>query len=381
MLVAPSDHIIPDVEEFRNSVFCALPAAQAGNIVTFGIVPSSPETGYCYLELAADANPRMNEIQRVVRVVEKPNYARACEMHEGGNFLWNAGVFLTKASTMVSAFEEHAAEMVPLVRRSLEEAGRSSNVITLAAEPWGKLPYLSIDYAVMAESNNLYVMPYSGRWSDLGCWQAVMEVCEKDKMGNVVAGNSLAIDCQGTMLRSESENMIVVGVGLRDLVAIATPDAILVAHASEAQRVEDAAQELKSRGARQATSFHFDRRPWGRFETLANGSGYHVKRIVVEPGAALSLQSHKFRAEHWIVVQGTARVTVNESVSILEVNEHIYIPLGAIHRLENSEDGELVLIEVQTGSYFGEDDIIRYEDMYSRILRTGLSDRKVIQRR
>jgi mannose-1-phosphate guanylyltransferase/mannose-6-phosphate isomerase len=210
-------------------------------------------------------------------------------------------------------------------------------------------------------------MPYNGHWSDMGSWMAVWQEGLADDSKNVVSEGVLAIDCERSLLRSEADSIQLVGIGLRDIVAVAMPDAVLVAHSSASQRVKEVAKILAERGARQATSFTHDRRPWGQFESLAKGPRYHVKRIIVDPGGKLSLQSHEHRAEHWIVVQGTARVTVAEKVEILNENQSVYIPLGAVHRLENPGSEPLVLIEVQTGTYFGEDDIIRYEDVYTRI--------------
>lgn len=366
MLVTPSDHIIPDEDRFRSAVLAALPAAREGKIVTFGIVPTRPETGYGYLELSPRSEHYLDRLQTITRFVEKPNAQRAAEMLAAGSCLWNAGIFLFTARTIVLAFEKFAPEMIGPARRSIENARRNGDVVTLAAGPWSELPDVSIDYAVMEKASDLLVMPYSGRWSDLGSWEAVCHESVPDSRGNVVQGNALAINCTGSMLRTDSNDQHVVGIGLDGVVAVASGDAVLIARSTETQGVKDAVNMLRTQGVRQATSFPHERRPWGTFETLARGTRYHVKRIVVLPGGRLSLQSHRFRAEHWIVVEGTATVTVGDSVETVAENQSVYIPLGARHRLENFGDTPLALIEVQTGSYFGEDDIVRYEDIYAR---------------
>lgn len=366
MLVAPSDHAIPEAESFRGAVTAALPAAAAGKIVTFGIRPSRPETGYGYLKLAPGGDAAAPAPQPLAGFVEKPDTAAAAAMLAVGDCLWNAGIFLFRASVMVAAFAAHAPAMLAPARAAVKDARRESGFVTLDAGPWSALPSISIDYAIMEKAPNLAVMPYDGRWSDVGSWTAVWQESEADGRGNVLSGAALAIDCERSLLRSEADSVQLVAIGLSDVVAVAMPDAVLVAHSSAAQRVKEVAQALGQRGARQAAAFPHDRRPWGWFESLTNGPRYHVKRIGVDPGGSLSLQSHKHRAEHWIVVQGTARVTVGEKVEILTENQSVYIPMGSIHRLENPGTEPLVIIEVQTGTYFGEDDIIRYEDVYER---------------
>ncbi len=366
MLVAPSDHAMPDTESFQAAVLAALPAAEAGGIVTFGISPSRPETGYGYLRLAPGSNAGAGLPQALDGFVEKPDAAAAAAMLAAGDCLWNAGIFLFRASTIIGAFEAHAPAMVAPARQAVQQARTEQGFVHLSAGPWSALPSISIDYAIMEKAANLAVMPYGGRWSDVGSWTAVWQESAADDRGNVLSGPSLAIDCERSLLRSEAESLQLVAIGLKDVVAVAMPDAVLVAHSSAAQRVKEVAQALGQRGARQAASFPHEQRPWGWFESLASGPRYHVKRIAVDPGGVLSLQSHRHRAEHWIVVQGTAKVTVGDRVQVLSENQSISVPLGAIHRLENPGSGTLVIIEVQTGTYFGEDDIIRYEDVYER---------------
>lgn len=363
MLVCPSDHLIPDGDGFFDTALQGLEAAQAGQLVTFGINPTYPETGYGYLELAQI--PTSGPVP-LSRFVEKPDAETAIELVASGCHMWNAGIFLFKVSTIIEAFKTHAPTLLDPVTKAVDNAEVDLGFLRLAPDPWSTVDDISIDYAVMERADNLSVVPYSGAWSDLGGWDAVWRESERDKRGVVTHGHATAIDCDNTLLRSEDEGLELVGIGLENIVAIAMPDAVLVADASRSQHVKLAVQELKSRGAIQAEQFPKDHRPWGWFESLVVGNRFQVKRIVVHPGAALSLQSHHHRAEHWIVVEGTARITVGEEVKLVSENQSVYIPLGAMHRMENPGKMPMVLIEVQTGSYLGEDDIIRYDDVYSR---------------
>lgn len=366
ILVLPSDHVIADVPSFQQAVQDAVPAAIAGQLVTFGIVPTRPDTGYGYLELATGAQLDDNSPQALTRFVEKPDLATAQEMLETGSYFWNAGIFLFTASTLIAAFRGHANEILDGVVASVRGATKDLSFTRLDAVAWKKIENVSIDHAIMEKASNLSVMPYRSSWSDLGSWEAIYKESAPDAAGNVVSQGATAIDCKDSLLRSEDGGLELVGIGLDDMIAIAMPDAVLVARKSDSQRVKVAVEALRARGAKQATQFESDHRPWGYFESIARGTRFQVKRIVVHPGAALSLQSHFHRSEHWIVVQGTARVTVGETVKLLSENQSVYIPLAAMHRLENPGKVPMVLIEVQTGSYLGEDDIIRYEDVYSR---------------
>ena len=365
ILVAPSDHVVPDAPAFRAAVQAACPAALGGRIVTFGIRPDRAETGYGWLELTTA--PVEGQTQPLVRFVEKPDAGRAADMLAAGNFLWNAGIFLFSAQTLLDAFATHAPDLIAPVADAVELAQADLGFLRLAEGPWAKSREISIDFAVMEKASNLDVVPFGAGWSDLGDWNAVWrDAAQRDAQGNVTHGAATALDCSGSLLRSESEGQVLVGIGLEDMIAVAMPDAVLVAPRSRAQDVKLAVAALKSTAARQAEAFPRDHRPWGWFETLALADRFQVKRIVVKPGAALSLQSHVHRAEHWIVVSGTARVTVGDQVSLVSENQSVFIPLGAKHRLENPGKLPMVLIEVQTGAYLGEDDIIRYEDVYAR---------------
>ena len=366
MLVAPSDHVVPDAAAFREAVAAGVPAARAGRLVTFGIRPDRPETGYGWLELTEPLADGPPAAQPLARFVEKPGAAQAADLLASGRHLWNAGIFLFSVAAIRAAFETHAPGLIPSVARAVEQARPDLGFLRLDPEAWAEVEDISIDYAVMERAANLDVVPFSGGWSDLGDWNAVWREAGPDAEGNVCSERATAIGCTGTLLRSESERQQVVGIGLTDIVAVAMADAVLVARREDAQKVREAVSALKAVKAPQAESFPIDHRPWGWFESLALGQRFQVKRIVVHPGAALSLQSHHHRSEHWIVVQGTARVTIDAEVRLVSENQSVYIPLGAVHRMENPGKVPMVLIEVQTGSYLGEDDIIRYEDVYAR---------------
>ena len=366
MLVAPSDHVIPDTAAFLAAMQAAVPAALAGQMVTFGIRPDRPETGYGWLELTRPAADFAPVPQPLKRFVEKPDLARATAMLNDGQHLWNAGIFLFTTTTILQAFADHAPQMLPPARTAVALAQPDLSFTRLDSAAWAQLDQISIDYAVMEKAANLTVLPYAGRWSDLGGWEAVWRENTPDAAGVVLSGDARAIDCDNTLLRSESDGLALVGIGLTDIVAVAMPDAVLIAHKDRAQDVKLAVAALKRDGRRQAETFPRDHRPWGWFESLALGPRFQVKRIHVYPGAALSLQSHHHRAEHWIVVEGTARVTIDDQIRLVSENQSVFIPLGTRHRLENPGKVNMVLIEVQTGTYLGEDDIIRYEDVYAR---------------
>ena len=366
MLVAPSDHVIPNTEAFRAAVAVGAEAACAGRLVTFGIRPDRPETGYGYLELAAaprDFTPVVCELRRFV---EKPDAAAAEAMLAEGRYLWNAGIFLFSVRAILDAFATHAPELVAPVRAAVAQAEADLGFLRLDPGPWSEAEDISIDYAVMERADNLCVVPFDGGWSDLGDWQAVWRESSRDADGVAQSGPVTAIDCAGSLMRAEDPDQALVGIGLEGMIAVAMPDAVLVAPMARAQDVRDAVAALRAEGAAQATELPVDHRPWGWFESIAAGDRFQVKRIVVHPGAALSLQSHMHRAEHWIVVQGTARVTIGDEVRLVAENESVYIPLGARHRLENPGRLDMILIEVQTGRYLGEDDIQRYDDVYAR---------------
>jgi mannose-1-phosphate guanylyltransferase/mannose-6-phosphate isomerase len=365
LLVAPSDHVIPDTAIFHEAIKVGLSHVKNQKIVTFGIKPTHPETGYGYLELSTDPLDD-NGTSDIKNFVEKPNLQDAKQMLEAGHYLWNAGIFLFHAQDMMDAFSAYAPETLDLVSQSINEASTDLGFLRLAAEPWSEIEDISIDYAIMEKAQNLVAVPFASKWSDLGGWDAVWSESRLDGSGNVTSETAHAIECSNSLLRSESSGQQVVGIGLNDIMAIAMPDAVLVAPKERAQDVKKAVELLKSKGIAQAEIFPKDYRPWGWFESLALGERFQVKRIRVKPGASLSLQSHKHRSEHWIVVEGTAKVTIDDEVKLVSEGQSIYVPLGAKHRMENPGKLPMVLIEVQIGTYLGEDDIIRYEDVYAR---------------
>lgn len=363
MLVAPSDHVIPDAVGFRRAVVAGLDAARAGDIVAFGIRPDRAETGFGYLELTG---PPHGAVAKVVRFVEKPDAGRADALLEAGNALWNAGLFLGQARVIVAAFEMHAPQLIAPVRAAVSAAREDLGFLRLDPRAWSDVEAISLDYAVMEQAANLAVVPFDGGWSDLGSWEAVWQESSPDESGVATSGAAEAIDCRDTLLRSEAEGLQIVGIGLDGIIAVAMPDAVLVADRRRTQDVKLAVEALRARGAVQAETFPKDHRPWGWFETLVLGERFQVKRIVVKPGGRLSLQSHVHRAEHWVVVAGTAKVSLDGRDMLITENQSVFIPLGAMHRLENPGRLPVILIEVQTGAYLGEDDITRFEDAYAR---------------
>lgn len=364
LLVAPSDHVIPDAAAFGQAIARGLPALAEARLVTFGIEPDRPETGYGYLELER-ASPDGAPVA-LRAFVEKPDAERAARMLEQGGFLWNAGIFLFRAADLIAACQQHCPALLPPVEAAINQGAPDLGFFRLASGPWSQAEDISVDYAVMERAPNLTVVPYQGGWSDLGGWDAVWRESGPDRDGVVTSDHATAIDCRNSLLRSEAPGQELVGIGLENIIAIAMPDAVLIADRDRAQDVKLAVSSLKSRDIAQAETLPRDFRPWGWYESLVVGQRFQVKRIHVHPGAALSLQSHHHRSEHWIVVSGTAKVTVDGVVKLVTENESVYIPLGAVHRMENPGKVAMVLIEVQTGAYLGEDDIIRYEDVYAR---------------
>ena len=365
LLVAPSDHVIPDTLAFHEAINVGLSHVQNQKMVTFGIKPTHPETGYGYLELTKHPMDD-NGASHLKAFVEKPNLQDAKQMLEAGHYLWNAGIFLFRARDMIDAFSTYAPETLDLVSKAVNEASEDLGFLRLASAPWSKLKDISVDYAIMEKAKNLVAVPYASKWSDLGGWDAVWAESEADELGNVTSETAHVIECSNSLLRSESSGQQLIGIGLNDLMAIAMLDAVLVAPKDRAQDVKKAVELLKTKDIAQAEVFPKDHRPWGWFESLALGERFQVKRICVKPGAALSLQSHEHRSEHWVVVEGTAKVTIDDEVKLVSEGQSVYMPLRSKHRMENPGKLPMVLIEVQIGNYLGEDDIVRYEDMYQR---------------
>ncbi len=363
LLVAPSDHIIPDISSFHSALASGIEQVLKGNIVTFGITPSHPETGYGYIEVT---DGTFKSPKKVKKFIEKPDFVTAHSMLTTGNYFWNAGIFMFKARDMINAFQKIDSEMLDVTTQSISSGQHDLAFFRPEKKNWDKLEDISIDYKIMENLDNLFVVPYADHWSDLGDWQAVWSEHKADTDGVVLSENASAINCRDSLLRSESKGQQLVGVGLDGIVAIAMPDAVLVSRKDQSQEVKNVVATLKSKNVEQAEIFPKDHRPWGWYEVLANASRFQVKQIFVKPGASLSLQSHHHRSEHWVIVKGTARVTIDGNIKLVTEGESVFIPLGAVHRLENPGKLPMVLIEVQTGPYLKEDDIIRYEDQYAR---------------
>jgi mannose-1-phosphate guanylyltransferase/mannose-6-phosphate isomerase len=364
IIIAPADHIIEDVKVFHKAIFNSLSAVNSDKIVTLGIKPTHAETGYGYLEY--DKNIKSNLFD-VIKFVEKPNIEKARTMFQKDNYLWNSGIFIFKANVIIKAFQKLEPQMTKSVFKAIQYSSSDLGFLKLNSESWKECTNISIDYAIMEKQKNISVIPLFTGWSDLGDWQSVWKTMKPDQNGLALSKNAHALNCKNTLLRSENENQKIVGLDLENIIAIAMQDAVLIAKKDKSQNVKLAVQELKKQNILQAEVFPKDYRPWGWFEVLATSNFFQVKRILVNPGAALSLQSHKYRSEHWIVVEGKAKVTIEKNIQQVKKGQSVFVPLGAIHRLENLEKIPLILIEVQTGTYLGEDDIYRYEDKYSRI--------------
>jgi len=360
LLVLPADHLIADQSAFTNAVEEARRLAEQGKLVTFGIQPVAPETGYGYIE--ADGH-------RVLRFVEKPDAATAAAYLKTGRFYWNSGMFCFKATTMLEEMRQHCAGILDAVQTCLTQSrcaeGKDFTQCELAPELFEKVPENSIDYAVMEKSDRVAVVPCDIGWSDIGSWSALGELSTAGANGNRVEGEALLHDVENCFIRSDER--LVGAVGVRDLIIVDTPDALLVADKARAQDVKHLYSQLKASGHEAHKLHRTVHRPWGDYTVLEEGERFKIKRIVVKPGASLSLQMHHHRSEHWIVVNGMARVTNGERVFLLNTNESTFIPAGHVHRLENPGVIDLVLIEVQSGDYLGEDDIVRIEDTYGRI--------------
>ena len=364
MLVAPSDHVISDLPAFLEAVAIGAGAATDGTLVTFGVTPDRPETGYGYLELSAE--PQEGEAVALRSFREKPDRATAESFLAAGTYLWNAGIFLFRVADVLAAFEAHAPDLVAPCREAVAKGTEDLGFLRLDKAAYGRVQAISFDYAVMEKAARVAAVPLSGGWSDLGSWDALWQIRAQDGNGVATDGPVTAIDCTDSYLQAGDGNMHLVGLGLDGIVAVAMRDAVLVADKSRAQDVKTVVSALRAAKVAQADEYPRFHRPWGWYETLCLGGRFQVKRIMVKPGGVLSLQSHMHRSEHWIVVEGTAEVTIGEEVRLVTENEGVYIPLGTVHRMANRGRLPMYLIEVQTGSYLGEDDITRYEDIYDR---------------
>ena len=361
LLVLPSDHVIADAAGFRAAVAAANPAAQAGKLVTFSIVPTAAETGYGYIQAVAGGDA---PVRAVARFVEKPDAATAAQYLASGQYFWNSGMFLFQASRYLAELERHAPAMLAACRAAFEGAKRDTDFVRLDKAAFAACPSDSIDYAVMEKTADAAVLPIDVGWNDVGSWSALWEVAQQDGDGNAHHGDVIALDCRDTL--AWGDHRLVAMIGLRDIVVVDSDDALLVAHKDHVQEVKEVVARLKAEGRSESNLHRKVYRPWGAYDSIDMGERFQVKRITVNPGAALSLQMHHHRAEHWIVVSGTAEVTRGEETLLLSENQSTYIPLGVTHRLRNPGKVPLELIEVQSGSYLGEDDIVRFEDVYGR---------------
>ncbi|MEM9433528.1 MAG: mannose-1-phosphate guanylyltransferase/mannose-6-phosphate isomerase [Pseudomonadota bacterium] len=364
MLVLPSDHLVADIDAFHQAIQIGADKASGGRLLTFGVKPTRPETGFGYLEL--EHPPDGPDPVPLTSFREKPDHETAQMMLESDRFLWNAGIFLAKASDMVRAFEIHAPDLLEPCRTALETGAADLDFFRLGSDGYQGARGVSFDYAVMEKAQDVAAIPMSAGWSDLGTWDAIWTAAQSNDAGVATAGNATAVDCTDSYLRSDDETMRLVGLGLDGIIAVAMNDAVLVADRDRTQDVKLVVETLRSLEIPQADTYPRAHRPWGWYETLCLGNRFQVKRIMVNPGGILSLQSHHHRSEHWIVVQGTAEVTIGADTKLVTENESVYIPLGAQHRMANPGKLPMYLIEVQTGAYLAEDDVVRYEDAYNR---------------
>ncbi|WP_369976985.1 mannose-1-phosphate guanylyltransferase/mannose-6-phosphate isomerase [Xanthomonas bundabergensis] len=358
LLVLPSDHVIRDEAAFQAAVRAAATAAEQGKLVTFGIKPTAPETGYGYIKAGAG-----NGVSAVERFVEKPDLATAQGYLASGEYYWNSGMFLFRASRYLEELRRFQPAIADACAKAWDAAKRDADFTRLDKDAFAASPSDSIDYAVMEKTADAVVVPLDAGWNDVGSWSALLEVSPQDAQGNAHHGDVIEIDCRNTYAYG---SRLIAMVGLQDVVVVETDDAVLVGHRDRIQEVKEIVARIKASGRSEATWHRKVYRPWGAYDSIDNGQRFQVKRITVKPGATLSLQMHHHRAEHWIVVSGTAEVTRGEEVLLLTENQSTYIPLGVTHRLKNPGKLPLELIEVQSGSYLGEDDIVRFEDTYGR---------------
>jgi mannose-1-phosphate guanylyltransferase/mannose-6-phosphate isomerase len=360
LLVLPADHVVNDEKEFHSIIREAEAEAENGKLVTFGIVPTHPETGYGYIQ----SESKDGAISAVKRFVEKPDYDTAESYVKSGDYLWNSGIFMFRADTFIDALQEFEPQLLEACMKSMMNVVDDGDFVRVDKESFSSCPDISVDYAVMEKTKDAVVVPLDAGWNDVGAWSAVWDVGDKDQQGNVLRGDTMLHESSNNLVYSERRLVSLVGVD--DLVVVDTKDATLVAHKDKVQEVKKIVDRLKKEGRTEATVHREVNRPWGAYDSIDNGDRFQVKRITVKAGAQLSLQKHHHRAEHWIVVRGTAEVTCDDKVFLMTENESTYIPLGSTHRLANPGKVLLELIEVQSGSYLGEDDIVRFEDRYGR---------------
>ncbi|ABE49536.1 mannose-1-phosphate guanylyltransferase/mannose-6-phosphate isomerase [Methylobacillus flagellatus] len=362
LLVMPADHLIGNQKVFSKAVTVATDMAVNGWIVTFGVEPSTPETGYGYIEGGESIGD--SGARRVVRFVEKPDLETAEKYIALGRFTWNAGIFCFTAKTIIAALAEYVPEVLEIAKKTLASSDSKTEPVVLGEEHFASSPDISIDYAVMERASKVAVVAADFDWSDIGSWSAMAELVQSDERGNRVNGEALLVDANNCYIQSDSR--LVAGIGIDNLLVVDTPDALLVAHHSRAQDVKTVVKQLKLESHSAANYHRKVHRPWGTYTVLEEGANFKIKCIKVKPGASLSLQMHHHRSEHWVVVSGIAKVVNGERELLINANESTYIPAGHKHRLENPGLLDLVIIEVQSGEYLGEDDIVRFQDIYGR---------------
>ncbi|MGH1472179.1 MAG: mannose-1-phosphate guanylyltransferase/mannose-6-phosphate isomerase [Cellvibrionaceae bacterium] len=363
LLVLAADHLIQNVEAFHAAVISAAACADQGNLVTFGVVPTRPETGYGYINTDKNNGDAKTGL-KTKQFVEKPDLKTAEKYLADGHYFWNSGMFVFTAATFLNSLQEHNKECFNTVSASLKNKTTDIDFIRVDKEAFSKSPDISVDYAVMEKANNVYCVPLDAGWSDVGCWRSYWDAQEKDENGNSLVGDTMAVSTKNTLIYSKDK--LVSTIGVENLVVVNTPDAVLVIDKKHAQDVKSAIELLKKDDRSEHITHREVHRPWGAYDSIDNGERFQVKRITVKPGASLSLQMHHHRAEHWIVVSGTAIVQKGDEEMMLSENQSTYIPLGVTHRLTNPGRLPLELIEVQSGSYLGEDDIVRFDDTYGR---------------
>lgn len=362
LLVQPADHVILDAPAFHRAIALARTAAEEGNLLTFGITPTGPETGYGYIRAEGDASEL---VRRVLDFVEKPALPLAEQYVASGVYLWNSGIFLFRASCYLAELERYQPAVLAACRAAFANAKRDRDFIRLDSDAYAASPDIAVDYAVMECTDLAATVTLDAGWNDIGSWAAVFDVAEKDANNNSAQGDVLMQDCNDCLIHGNSR--LVTAIGMRNTVIVETADAVLVMDAAQAQYAKTMVAQLIARERPEATMHREVFRPWGSYDSIGNGERFQVKRITVKPGSKLSLQMHHHRAEHWIVVSGTAEITNGDKTYLLTENQSTYIPLGVVHSLANPGKVPLELIEIQSGSYLGEDDIVRFEDRYGRV--------------
>jgi mannose-1-phosphate guanylyltransferase/mannose-6-phosphate isomerase len=361
LLVLSADHVIQDVEVFHQAINIASQQAQEGKLATFGIVPTDANTGYGYIKSSKDNN---NGAYKVEQFVEKPNLKTAQTYLKQGNYLWNSGMFMFKAKTLIDELTTHSSNIVASVKDAINNAVQDFDFIRLDKQAFESSPSDSIDYALMERSNNVVVIPLDAQWNDIGSWSALYDIGAQDNNGNVIQGDVFTEETTNTYINANHH--MVATIGVQDLVIVDTPNATLISTKNKAHKVKIIVEQLQQQGREEQFCHRKVFRPWGWYDTIESGENFQVKKLHVKPGAKLSLQMHQKRAEHWVVVNGMATVTIGEQTSNLKKGESTYIPIGVIHCLENKTNEQLEVVEVQSGVYLGEDDIVRFKDVYGR---------------